>query len=68
MVWVKLLDSLGEKDREAIIGPQIGKVRGNLFQISECKKEPLNLPEPDGPMMTLSEKVYVPVKEHPDVS
>ncbi|CAG0917414.1 unnamed protein product, partial [Notodromas monacha] len=45
---------------------EIGKVRGNLFQISECKKEPLNLPEPDGPMMTLSEKVYVPVKEHPD--
>jgi hypothetical protein len=26
------------------------------------------LPEPDGETVTLNEKVYVPVKEHPDVS
>lgn len=32
------------------------------------KKEPLVLPEPEGPITTLTEKVYVPVKEHPDVS
>jgi hypothetical protein len=47
---------------------EIGKVRGNLFQINGGVKEPLNLPEPSGETVSLSEKVYVPVKEHPDVS
>lgn len=32
------------------------------------KKEPLNLPDPEGPTVSLNEKVYVPVREHPDVS
>ena len=31
-------------------------------------KEPLILPEGSGPPVIHSEKVYVPVKEHPDVS
>lgn len=39
-----------------------------MFQINGVKKEPLVLPEPEGPVTTLTEKVYVPVKEHPDVS
>jgi len=43
-------------------------VRGNLFQINGQKAEPLVLPEGQGPPVTLSEKVYVPIKEHPDVS
>lgn len=43
-------------------------MRASLFQINGVKKEPLVLPEPDGPVTTLTEKVYVPVKEHPDVS
>jgi hypothetical protein len=43
-------------------------VRASLFQISGVKKEPLILPEPEGEITTLTEKVYVPVKEHPDVS
>jgi len=43
-------------------------VRGNLFQINGKKAEPLVLPEGQGPPVTLSEKVYVPIKEHPDVS
>lgn len=47
---------------------EIAKVRASLFQINGVKKEPLILPEPDGPVTTLTEKVYVPVKEHPDVS
>lgn len=46
----------------------IAKVRASLFQISGVKKEPLVLPEPEGEITTLTEKVYVPVKEHPDVS
>ncbi|KAF2358144.1 K domain type 1 [Trinorchestia longiramus] len=45
---------------------EIGKVRSNLFQINGGVKEPLNLPEPSGETVSLSEKVYVPVKEHPD--
>ena len=48
--------------------PEIGKVRGNLFQINGYVKEPLILPEGSGPPVIHSEKVYVPVKEHPDVS
>ncbi len=43
-------------------------MRGNLFQINGKKSEPLVLPEATGPPVTLSEKVYVPIKEHPDVS
>lgn len=39
-----------------------------MFQINGVRKEPLQLPEPDGETVTLNEKVYVPVKEHPDVS
>ncbi|KAF3427554.1 hypothetical protein E2986_06398 [Frieseomelitta varia] len=45
---------------------EIAKVRASLFQISGVKKEPLVLPEPEGDITTLTEKVYVPVKEHPD--
>ena len=47
---------------------EIGKVRGNLFQINGKKNEPLVLPDAAGPNITLSEKVYVPIKEFPDVS
>ena len=47
---------------------EIGKVRGNLFQINGKKNEPLVLPDAAGPSISLSEKVYVPIKEFPDVS
>lgn len=30
--------------------------------------EKVNLPEPEGDPMTVQEKVYMPCKEHPDVS
>ncbi|CAG7672474.1 unnamed protein product [Allacma fusca] len=45
---------------------KISRVRGSLFHLSGVKSEPLELPEACGPVVTLSEKVYVPVKEHPD--
>ncbi|XP_056642714.1 protein held out wings isoform X2 [Diorhabda carinulata] len=51
---------------ERLLDEEIAKVRASLFQINGVKKEPLVLPDPDGPVMTLTEKVYVPVKEHPD--
>jgi len=51
---------------ERLLDEEIGKVRGNLFQINGGVKEPLTLPDPEGETTSLSEKVYVPVKEHPD--
>jgi protein quaking len=47
---------------------EIAKVRASLFQINGAKKDPLVLPEAEGAPTTLTEKVYVPVKDHPDVS
>lgn len=47
---------------------EIARVRANLFQINGMKKEPLVLPDAQGPPTTITEKVYVPVKDHPDVS
>lgn len=47
---------------------EIARVRASLFQINGVKKEPLMLPEPEGATVSLNEKVYVPVREHPDVS
>lgn len=47
---------------------EIAKVRSSLFQVNGVKKEPLVLPEAQGVPTTLTEKVFVPVKEHPDVS
>merc|ERR1711910_194836 len=51
---------------ERLLDDEIGKVRGNLFQINGYVKEPLILPEGSGPPVTLSEKVYVPIKEYPE--
>lgn len=51
---------------ERLLEEEIAKVRASLFQINGVKKEPLQLPEPEGNPTTLNEKVYVPVKEHPD--
>ena len=39
-----------------------------LFHNKGSARDPLNLPEKAGPIVTLSEKLYVPVKEHPEVS
>ncbi|KAL7022332.1 hypothetical protein ACKWTF_012204 [Chironomus riparius] len=51
---------------ERLLDEEIARVRASLFQINGVRKEPLQLPEPDGETVTLNEKVYVPVKEHPD--
>ncbi|XP_047520886.1 protein held out wings isoform X5 [Pieris napi] len=51
---------------ERLLDEEIAKVRASLFQINGVKKEPLILPEAEGMLTTLTEKVYVPVKEHPD--
>merc|ERR1711936_746147 len=51
---------------ERLLDDEIGKVRGNLFQINGYVKEPLILPEGSGPPVPLSEKGYVPIKEYPE--
>ncbi|KAH8264677.1 hypothetical protein KR038_011970 [Drosophila bunnanda] len=51
---------------ERLLDEEIARVRASLFQINGVKKEPLTLPEPEGAVMTMNEKVYVPVREHPD--
>ncbi|KAG8187394.1 hypothetical protein JTE90_016939 [Oedothorax gibbosus] len=51
---------------ERLLDDEINKVRNNLFQVNGGKKEPMVLPEADGPIIARSEKVYVPVKDHPD--
>lgn len=51
---------------ERLLDDEIGKVRGNLFQINGKKADPLILPDGSGPPVTLSEKVYVPIKEYPE--
>jgi len=51
---------------ERLLDDEIGKVRGNLFQINGKKQDPLVLPDATGPPVTLSEKVYVPIKDYPE--
>ncbi|XP_054716354.1 LOW QUALITY PROTEIN: protein held out wings-like [Uloborus diversus] len=51
---------------ERLLDDEINKVRNNLFQVNGVKKEPMVLPDADGPVVACSEKVYVPVKDHPD--
>ncbi|CAG0897382.1 unnamed protein product [Cyprideis torosa] len=51
---------------ERLLDEEISRVRANLFQIDGQKHEPLDLPQEEGPTVALSEKVYVPYKEHPD--
>jgi len=42
-------------------------VRGSVLNFSGDSNL-LDLPEPVGPIVTLSEKLTIPVKEHPEVS
>lgn len=51
---------------ERLLDDEISKVRGNLFQINGYVKEPLILPDGNGPPVIHTEKVYVPVKDHPE--
>jgi len=51
---------------ERLLDDEIGKVRSNLFQINGYVKEPLILPDGNGPPVIHTEKVYVPVKDHPE--
>ncbi|CAH1798232.1 unnamed protein product [Owenia fusiformis] len=51
---------------ERILDEEINKVRVSLFHINGVNKDSLTLPPPEGPVVTMSEKLYVPLKDHPD--
>jgi len=42
-------------------------VRESILQQQVINREPMMLPEPAGPVVSLSEKLFIPVKEHPEV-
>ncbi|ESN99215.1 hypothetical protein HELRODRAFT_67109 [Helobdella robusta] len=48
-----------------LLDSEISRVRSNLFYLG-LNKEPLQLPEPSGSPVTLTEKLSVPVRDHPD--
>ena len=52
---------------ELLLVSEINRVRGTLFNWSATKDQ-LRLPEPCGPVVTMTEKLFVPLHEHPDVS
>ncbi|MEQ2177960.1 hypothetical protein GOODEAATRI_009169 [Goodea atripinnis] len=50
---------------------QINRVRKDMYSDTVnglVDRHPLELPEPIGPIVHLQEKLFVPVKEYPDVS
>ena len=50
-----------------LLDVEIERVRSAIFQ-SEFIDEDLKLPEAEGNTVQLSEKIFVPIKEYPDVS
>ncbi|XP_064616701.1 protein quaking-B-like isoform X2 [Liolophura sinensis] len=51
---------------ERLLDDEINRVRITLFHNKGSDRPLLSLPDPVGPTITLSEKVFVPVKEFPD--
>lgn len=50
---------------------EINRVRKDMYSDTVnglVDRHPLELPEPIGPIVHLQEKLFVPVKEYPDVS
>lgn len=45
---------------------EINRVRSSLFQYSGSEKKPLKLPDPEGPVICKSDKIFVPIDKHPE--
>ncbi|EYB82269.1 hypothetical protein Y032_0363g3530 [Ancylostoma ceylanicum] len=58
-------DNFQHVDR--LLSEEISRVRGALFQ-TEFVTEPFDLPEPIGDVVTITEKIYVPKREYPDIN
>uniref|UniRef100_A0A0M3IH89 KH domain-containing protein n=1 Tax=Ascaris lumbricoides TaxID=6252 RepID=A0A0M3IH89_ASCLU len=59
------LERLADEVEDVLLS-EISKVRVSLFQFEFAKDAMSNLPEPEGEVTTMTEKIFVPVKEHPD--
>lgn len=54
-----------------VVVSEINRVRKDMYSDTVnglVDRHPLELPEPIGPIVHLQEKLFVPVKEYPDVS
>jgi len=51
---------------ERILDDEINRVRGSLFQFQSANRDTGCLPEPAGPVVQLSEKLWVPVDKFPE--
>ena len=54
-----------------LFATEINRVRKDMYSDSVnglVGKQPLDLPEPNGTIIHQQEKLFVPVKEYPDVS
>lgn len=51
---------------ERLLDDEINRIRSALFHHKGTNRETLPLPASDGQPVTLSQKLFVPVKEHPD--
>lgn len=51
-----------------LVEDEINKVRQSLFQLNDVVQlqEPLVLPEAEGEFVSLQEKIYVPIDQHPE--
>lgn len=47
---------------------EISRVRGSLFQFQSASRDTNYLPDPTGNVVSLSEKLWVPVDKFPEVS
>lgn len=57
--------------RDFLCVSEINRVRKDMYSDTVnglVDRHPLELPEPMGPIVHLQEKLFVPVKEYPDVS
>lgn len=50
---------------DKILETEICRVRSQLFHFNGAKKPSDDLPEGEGPVVTVQEKVYIPVKDNP---
>lgn len=68
-VLLLLFDGLQECSHFCV--SEINRVRKDMYSDTVnglVDRHPLELPEPIGPIIHLQEKLFVPVKEYPDVS
>lgn len=70
-VWLYCCYSVAYHSVHVLCVSEINRVRKDMYSDTVnglVDRHPLELPEPIGPIVHLQEKLFVPVKEYPDVS